>query len=121
MPRSRSASIARRLLQLLGLSRAKPPKRATRSKPSHRKDSRSRRQGRARKVATRIFISFDYDHDHDLKNALVGQAKLPDSPFEIADWSIKEPSADWKEKARARIRRADVVAVICGHRTDTAI
>jgi len=72
-------------------------------------------------MATRVFISFDYDHDLDLKNLLVGQARNPDSPFEIADWSIKDESADWKEKARQRIRRVDVVAVICGHYTDTAV
>lgn len=71
-------------------------------------------------MPTRVFISFDYDHDLDLKNLLVGQSKHPDSPFEISDWSIKEPSTDWKDKARARIRRADVVAVICGDHTDTA-
>lgn len=72
-------------------------------------------------VATKVFISFDYDHDLDLKTLLVGQAKNPGSPFEIADWSIKDPSFDWKEKARARIKRVDVVAVICGHHTDTAV
>lgn len=72
-------------------------------------------------MATRVFVSFDYDHDLDLKNALVGQAKFPDSPFEISDWSIKEPSSDWKQKARERIRRCQMVAVICGHYTDTAI
>lgn len=72
-------------------------------------------------MATKVFISFDYDHDLDLKNLLVGQAKNSDSPFEIADWSIKDPSADWKQKARSRIRRVDVVAVICGHYTDTAV
>jgi predicted alpha/beta hydrolase family esterase len=75
---------------------------------------------RRRAVATRVFISFDYDHDYDLKNALVAQSKLPDSPFEIADWSIKEPSSDWKQKARERIRRADQVVVMCGHHTDSA-
>lgn len=68
----------------------------------------------------RVFISFDYDHDLDLKNLLVGQAKNDDSPFEIADWSIKDPSADWKKKARERIKRSDQVAVICGEHTDTA-
>jgi len=40
-----------------------------------------------------IFISFDYDHDLDCKNLLVGQAKNPDSPFQIADWSVKDSSA----------------------------
>jgi hypothetical protein len=68
----------------------------------------------------RVFISFDYDHDLDLKNALVGQSELPDSPFNIVDWSIKDPSFDWKQKARQRISRVDQVAVICGEHTDTA-
>jgi hypothetical protein len=70
---------------------------------------------------TRVFISFDYDYDLDLKNMLVGQSKNPDSPFEIADWSIKDPSLDWKQKARTRIRASDVAAVICGEHTDTAV
>ncbi len=69
----------------------------------------------------RVFISFDYDHDEKLKMFLVGQAKNPDSPFELADWSIKEHiSEEWKKKARTRIRSVDVVAVICGQHTDTA-
>ncbi len=69
----------------------------------------------------RVFISFDYDHDETLKNFLVGQAKLPDSPFELADWSIKEHiDSKWKDKARQRIRAVDIVAVICGEHTDTA-
>lgn len=38
----------------------------------------------------RTFISFDYDNDVDLKNALVGQSRLSDSPFDITDISIKE-------------------------------
>ena len=69
---------------------------------------------------TRVFISFDYDHDLDLKNLLVGQAKNPDSPFEIADWSVKTASPGWREDARKRIRASDVVAVICGQYTHTA-
>lgn len=38
----------------------------------------------------RVFISFDYDHDVDLKNLLIAQSKNSDSPFEIVDMSIKE-------------------------------
>ena len=73
------------------------------------------------KSKKRIFVSFDYDHDSDLKTLLVGQSKLQDSPFEIADWSVKEElTGDWKEKARKRIRQVAVVAVICGKYTDTA-
>lgn len=67
-----------------------------------------------------VFISFDYDHDNDLKVLLVGQAKNDDSPFSISDWSIKEESDDWKEKARTRIKRVDQVIVMCGKYTDTA-
>lgn len=67
-----------------------------------------------------IFISFDYDHDLDCKNLLVGQAKNPDSPFEIADWSVKTSSAGWKTDARNRIRRTRQVIVICGENTHTA-
>jgi len=71
--------------------------------------------------ATRVYISFDFDHDEDLKNFLVGQSKNPDSPFAIADASIKQAvTGDWKESARRRIRGADVVAVICGQHTNTA-
>lgn len=69
----------------------------------------------------RVFISFDYDHDETLKTFLVGQSKLSDSPFELSDWSIKEPiTSDWKAKARTRIKSVDIVAVICGKNTDTA-
>ena len=69
----------------------------------------------------KVFISFDYDHDEDLKNLLVGQAKNEDSPFEITDMSVKEElSGDWQEKVRTRIRKVDQVIVICGEYTDTA-
>lgn len=70
---------------------------------------------------TRVFISFDYDHDVTLKTFLVGQSKHEDSPFELADWSIKEHiDTNWKDKARKRIRSVDVVCVICGQNTNTA-
>jgi hypothetical protein len=69
----------------------------------------------------KVFISFDYDHDLDLKNLFVGQAKNEDSPFEITDMSVKEELVgDWKEKVRQRIRKVDQVIVICGEYTDTA-
>lgn len=70
---------------------------------------------------TRVFTSFDFDHDEDLRNLLVGQAKNPDTPFEMTDSSLKEPlSGDWKSKIRPRIKRVDQVIVLCGEHTDTA-
>ena len=69
----------------------------------------------------RVFTSFDFDHDEDLRNLLVGQARNPDSPFDLQDWSVKEPmSGDWKAKVRQRIRSVDQVIVICGEFTHTA-
>ena len=64
----------------------------------------------------RVFISFDYDNNLDLKNLLAGQAKNSDSPFEISDWSLKEaaPEKNWEDKARERIKRSDIVVVIAG-------
>ena len=72
-------------------------------------------------AAKRVFISFDYDHDEDLRNLLAGQAKNPDSPFSIQDWSVKDPiPGDWKAKVRSRIRRTDLTIVLCGEHTHTA-
>lgn len=69
----------------------------------------------------RVFTGFDFDHDEDLRNLLVGQSKKNDSPFELADWSVKEPmTGDWKAKVRTRIRSVDQVIIICGQYTDTA-
>ncbi|MFJ6685778.1 TIR domain-containing protein [Streptomyces werraensis] len=72
-------------------------------------------------MKSRVFVSFDYDNDAVLKEFLIGQAKHLDSPFWIADWSIKVASPGWKEEARRRIRACDVVAVICGEHTNTAV
>lgn len=72
-------------------------------------------------MTKRAFISFDFDHDEDLRNLLAGQARHPDTPFEIKDRSLNEPfSGDWKDKVRRRMDNIDVVIVICGEHTHTA-
>jgi hypothetical protein len=77
--------------------------------------------GREKLVKTRLFISFDYDHDEDLRNLLAGQAKHPDTPFDIYDRSLKEPlTGDWKEKFRRRLANVDQMVVICGENTHLA-
>ncbi|NOX16296.1 MAG: hypothetical protein GXP61_09820 [Epsilonproteobacteria bacterium] len=70
----------------------------------------------------KVFISFDFDNDLKLKNLLAGQAKLPDSPFEISDWSLKEaaPEKHWEDKAEAKIKRSNIVVVIVGDKTSKA-
>lgn len=69
----------------------------------------------------RVFISFDYDHDEGAKIMLAGQAKLPDSPFDFIDASVKEHlTGDWKEKVRRRMDTIDVVIILCGEYTNKA-
>ena len=67
----------------------------------------------------RVFISFDFDNDKILKEFIIGQARLPDSPFDVIDTSLKEaaPMKTWEDKARASIRRSDLVLVMVGSKT----
>jgi len=68
---------------------------------------------------TRVFVSYDFDHDKVLKDFIIGQARLPDSPFQVSDHSLKEaaPQRDWEAKARAAISRADKFVVMLGPKT----
>jgi hypothetical protein len=67
----------------------------------------------------RVFISFDFDQDKALKDLLIGQALNPACPFEVIDSSLKEaaPEEGWEEKAKAKIRHADLVIVLVGNHT----
>jgi hypothetical protein len=73
-------------------------------------------------MAKKVFVSFDFDNDRALRDFIVGQAKNPDSPFEVSDYSLKEeaPQADWLNRARSAINRADVFIVMLGSRTRNA-
>jgi len=69
----------------------------------------------------RVFTSFDFDHDEDLRTLLVGQSRNRDSPFEMADWSVKEAmTGDWESKVRTRIKGCHLMIVICGQHTARA-
>jgi len=70
----------------------------------------------------KVFVSFDFDNDKTLKDFLIGQAKLEDSPFEVIDFSLKEaaPEKTWIEKAHAAISRAEVFIVMLGQKTKNA-
>ena len=71
---------------------------------------------------TKVFVSFDFDNDRKLKDFIVGQSKLPDSPFDISDHSLKEaaPEHNWEEKADRAIARSDIVIVMVGPYTHKA-
>ncbi|MGA8532332.1 MAG: TIR domain-containing protein [Acidobacteriaceae bacterium] len=72
-------------------------------------------------MPVRVFTAFDYDHDEQLKHLLVGQSRNSDTPFELCDWSVKEPfPGDWQARVREKIRRVDQVIVLCGLYTDQA-
>ncbi len=73
------------------------------------------------KKGCRAFVSFDYDHDSDLKTLLIGQGRNGKTPFTIADWSIKVASRGWRDEARKRIGTVDLVVVICGLHTHEAV
>src|SRR5258708_2764496 len=45
------------------------------------------RTGAERMAKQRAFISFDFEHDEDLRNLLAGQSLHNDTPFEIKDRS----------------------------------
>jgi len=70
----------------------------------------------------RVFVSFDFDNDKAIKDFLIGQSKLADSPFEVADHSLKEaaPEKDWLDKATAAIKRSEVFIVMLGPKTKSA-
>lgn len=70
----------------------------------------------------RVFVSFDFDNDRTLKEFIIGQSRLLDSPFEVTDCSLKEaaPEKDWEEKARAAILRSEIVLVMVGQHTHKA-
>lgn len=71
---------------------------------------------------TKVFVSYDFDNDKTLYDFIIGQAKLPDSPFEVSDHSLKEaaPEKDWEAKARAAISRADKFIIMLGPKTKSA-
>lgn len=71
---------------------------------------------------TRVFVSFDFDNDRVLKDFILGQAKLTDSPFKVIDHSLNEaaPERDWEKKARAAISHAELVLVMVGSMTHKA-
>ena len=69
---------------------------------------------------TKVFVSYDYDHDAHLKDTLMGQSRLRDSPFSINDMSLKQATPEWQQKARAAIEACELFIVLLGEHTHQA-
>lgn len=67
----------------------------------------------------KVFISFDFDNDQFLRDSLIGQCKHDNTPFDMEDWSVKEPrdQKEWKEKCLTKIKRCDLVIVMVWEKT----
>jgi hypothetical protein len=65
-----------------------------------------------------VFVSFDLDHDNDLKQRLVEQSVDGRSGLDVYDWSIRETAADWRDKLAKRMANVDSMVVLCGGFTD---
>lgn len=71
---------------------------------------------------TRIFVSFDREHDADLSRLLHAQSEGPRATFEIMNDVFRGPSAAMSDgDARAAIRAVDEVLFICGENTHESL
>ena len=69
----------------------------------------------------KIFISFDYENDKDVKGCLEYQLKSDIVSVAVSDKSINKPIDEkWKEEARRRISGCNFVIFICGKKTSEA-
>ena len=70
----------------------------------------------------KIFVSFDFGKDGDLKNNFFEQSK-DNSPHRVQNSSLNEayPEGEWKEKARSAIRECDLVIVLVGQDTHSSL
>ena len=74
-------------------------------------------------MATRkIFVSFEFDKDKDLRGHFYAQAKPYAQRYRISNCSLREAyeTRQWKAKARTAIRECDAVIVLVGQDTHNA-
>ncbi len=64
----------------------------------------------------RVFVCFDIANDAKQFQFITAQSKLPDSPFQIVDFSVQwtPPEAEWREKLRKRLALIEVVILMAG-------
>jgi hypothetical protein len=70
----------------------------------------------------RVFLSFDVDHDEDLRELLLEQSRRGGSGFLVTARSeAGMVTESWCEAARRRIRDVEQVIVICGEHTEDSL
>ena len=64
----------------------------------------------------RIFVSYDYTRDRQLRSAFMAQAKQRQLPAAVEDYSLEESRQDpgWEMKAKQQIRRCHLMVVLIG-------
>jgi hypothetical protein len=68
--------------------------------------------------STRVFASFDLEHDQDLSDRLAAQSQRGGSEFQVVACSQPgEMNERWSASARRQIEQADEVILICGEHT----
>lgn len=73
-------------------------------------------------ASPRTFISFDYDNNETEKHLFAGQARNSKTPFEISDWSSKQPlpQKTWEETIKEKISRCNIMIVLIGKNMSSA-
>jgi hypothetical protein len=70
----------------------------------------------------KIYISFDYDNDKEIKHSFISQVKQINPSLKIIDFSIAYSiDSKWKVEARSRIKQCNYMIVLCGLHTDKAL
>jgi len=74
---------------------------------------------------SRVYVSFDVDHDRELYERLLAQARgssfCVSGESELGESGFVPTSDLWNERARQRIREADQMIVICGEHSEASV
>lgn len=71
----------------------------------------------------RVFLSFEFTRNRDLRPSFYYQADRGDSLHDIEDCSLDEqyrPDDKWLNKARNKIKQSDIVIVVAGYDSHNA-
>lgn len=67
----------------------------------------------------RIFVSYEYNEDKELKNRFFKEARTRELPITIKDYSLAEDHRDpqWRKKAIPQIQRCSLMVILLGPNT----